>query len=115
MLYGGNTVWGAVHFFLLLLIFTLVATSISHFLTAALKCSCYSSNEIDLLCFFISGSSSFSDIHVNVDIKIKSKEKNWLCCFFIAKSLGGYAIYRQNVRVLEMPNFTPAYMKGGHT
>ena len=85
-LYGGNTVWGAVHFFFLLLILTLVAASISHFLTAALKCSCYSSNEIDLLCFFISGSSSFSDMHINVDIKIKSEEKNWLCgCFLSLK------------------------------
>ena len=31
------------------LIFTLVAASVSHFLTAAIKFSCYSSNEIDLL------------------------------------------------------------------
>ena len=64
------------HFFFLLLIFTLVAASISHFLTVTVKCSCYSSNEIDLLCFFISGSSSFSDMHINVDINIKSEEKN---------------------------------------
>ena len=32
--------------------------------------------------------------------------------FFISKSPGGCAIYRQNERVLEMQNFTPAYMKG---
>ena len=32
-------------------IFTLVAASISHFLTAAIKLSCYSSNEIGLICF----------------------------------------------------------------
>ena len=32
-------------------IFYLVAASISHFLTAAIKLSCYSSNEIDLICF----------------------------------------------------------------
>ena len=38
-------------FFSLPLIFTLVAAGISHFLTAAIKLSCYSSNEIDLLCF----------------------------------------------------------------
>ena len=73
-------------FFFLLLIFTLVAASISHFLTTTVKCSFYSSNEIDLLCFFISGSSSFSDMHINVDIKIKSEEKNWLCgCFLSLK------------------------------
>ena len=66
-------------------------------------------------CFYISGSSSFSVIHANVDIKIKSKERIRLrccCCFFISKSAGGYAIYRQNARVLEMQNLTPAYMKG---
>ena len=48
--------------------------AVSHFLTAAVKFSCYSSNEIGLLCLFISGSSSFSVIHANVDFKIKSKD-----------------------------------------
>ena len=33
------------------------------------------------------------------------------CCCFISKSPGGYAIYHRNARVLEMQNFTPAYMK----
>ena len=47
----------------LLLIFTLVAASISHFLTAAIKFSCFSSNEIGLRC-----SNSFSLFHVNKDI-----------------------------------------------
>ena len=32
---------------------------------------------------------------------------------FISKSPGGYRIYRRDARVLEMQNFTPAYMKGG--
>ena len=67
--YGGNVVCGPAHFFSLPLIFTLVTASISHFLTAAIKFSCYSSDEIGLLCFFffnISGSSSFSVIHANV-------------------------------------------------
>ena len=59
----------------LLLIFTLVFASISHFLTAAKKFSCSSFDKIGLLFFFISHSSSFSVIHVNVDIKIKSKER----------------------------------------
>ena len=56
---------------------TLVAASISHFLTAAIKLSRYSSNAIGFLpLFFISRSSSFSVIHVNVDIEInKSKER----------------------------------------
>ena len=61
-------------FLALPLIFTLVAASISHFLTAAIKFSCYSSNEIGLLFFFfISGSSSFSVSQANEDFKIKSK------------------------------------------
>ena len=49
--------------------------AVSHFLTAAVKFSCYSSNEIGLLCLFISGSSSFSVIHASVDFKIESKER----------------------------------------
>ena len=42
-----------VRFFFLLQkhIFTLLTASISHFLTAATKFSCYFSNEIRLLCF----------------------------------------------------------------
>ena len=52
-----------------------MAAIISHFLTAAIKFSCYSSNEIGLLSFFVSGSSFFYVIHANVDFKIKSKER----------------------------------------
>ena len=37
--------------FSLPLIFTLLAANISHFLTPAMKFSCFSSNEIRLLCF----------------------------------------------------------------
>ena len=61
-----------------------------------------------------SRSSSFSVIHVNVDIKIKSKERIGfvvVICFF-SKSPSGYAIYRRNARVLEMQNLYPAYMEG---
>ena len=53
-------------FFSMQLIFTFVASSISHFLTPGIKFSCYSSNEIGC---------SFSIIQANVDIKIKSKER----------------------------------------
>ena len=67
--------WSCSLFFSLPLFFTLVAASISHLLTTAIKFSCYSSNEIGLLCLFISGSSSFSFIHANVNFKIKSKER----------------------------------------
>ena len=63
--------------------------------------------------FFVSRSSSFSVIHVNVDIKIKSKERvGFVVVVFISKSPGSYAIYRRNAHVLEMQNFIPAYMKG---
>ena len=44
--------------------------SIQYFLTAAIKFPCFSSNEIGLLCCFISRSSSFSVIHVSVDTNI---------------------------------------------
>ena len=55
----------------LMINFTLVAASISHFLTAAIKFSCFSYSQRDWspLCF-ISRSSFFSVIHINVDIEI---------------------------------------------
>ena len=56
--YKGNVVCVLVHFFSLPLNFTLVATSISHFLTAATNFACWPSNKESLLCFFISRSSS---------------------------------------------------------
>ena len=54
--------------------FTLVATSISHFLTATVNFHVFSSNEIGLRRFLISRFSSFSLFHVDIDIKIQSKE-----------------------------------------
>ena len=61
----------------------------------------------------ISRSSTFSVIHVNVDIEIKPKERiGFGVVGFISKRPGSYAIYRRNARVLEMQNFTLAYMKG---
>ena len=81
------------------------------FLTAAVK---FQRNWSPL--FFISRSSSFFVIHVNVDIKSKSKERIGftvvVVVFFISKSPGGYAIYRRNARVLELQNFTPPYITG---
>ena len=38
-----------------------------------------------------------------------------LLYFSLSKSPGGHAIYRRNARLLEMENFTPAYMKGEST
>ena len=63
--------------------------------------------------FFISVSVSFSVVLANVDIKLsRMKDSVSLLLFFISKSPGGYTIYCRNARVLEMQNFTPAYMKG---
>ena len=53
-------------FFTLRLTFTLLGASISHFLTIPIKFSGFSSNKIDLFCFF-----SLSVFHVNIDIKSK--------------------------------------------
>ena len=85
-----------------------MVASISPFL----KFLCFSSNEIGLLCF-LPRTSSFPVIHVNVDIKIKLKYRiGFVVVVFISKSQRNYAIYRNNVRVLEMQNFIPSYMKG---
>ena len=73
-------------YFSLPLIFTLLAASISHFLTAAMKFSCFSSNEIRLL-------SSFSVIHVSVNIKTNAEKDTTCCLFFLSKSPGGNAIF----------------------
>ena len=65
-----------VHFFPLPLIFTLVAASIPHFLTLAIMTIFMCFLPTKLVAFvFISRSRSFSVIHVNVDIKIWSKER----------------------------------------
>ena len=55
--------------------FHLLAVSISHFLTAAMKFSCFSFNEIRL-------PSSFSVIHVRVNIKNSVEKDRTLLLFF---------------------------------
>ena len=62
-------------FFSLPLFFTLMAASISHFLTAAVKFHVILQTKLVSFVFLISGSSFFSVIHANVDFKIKSKER----------------------------------------
>ena len=53
----------------------------------------------------------FSVIRVNVDIKIKSKERiGFVAVFFLF--LGVRRFTFRNGRVLEMQNSTPAYVKG---
>ena len=99
-------------FFSLRFIFTLVTASISHILTAAINFHVFLPTKLISFVFYLCLSNPFSVIHVNVDIKIKSKKRMAFLLFSISKSPGGCAIYRQNARVLEMQNFTPAYMNG---
>ena len=73
--------------------FILVAASISHFLTTAIKFSCFSSGRKEIrLLSFISGSCSFSVIHINVDIEIYSKKKLAFLMLFLSKNPGGHEI-----------------------
>ena len=65
-------------FFSLPLIFTLLAASVSHLLTAAMKFSFFFQRNSSLL-FLITCSSSFSVIHVSVDMK-----QTRLCCSFFS-------------------------------
>ena len=67
------------------LIFTLLAVSISHFLTAAMFFSLRTSSPL----FSITCSSSFSVIHVSVKIK-NDAEKDTTLLFFLSKSPGGH-------------------------
>ena len=47
-------------------------------------------------------------------LKLSGKKESamLLLLLFISESLGAYAIYCRNARVLEMQNFTPVYTKG---
>ena len=102
-------------FFSLLLIFTLVAASISHSLTAPIKFSCFSSNENGFLCLSLALALLSSSRQT---LKFSPKKDSWgtrlrCCCFFsLPKSQGGHAIYHRNARVLDMRNLPLSYMKG---
>ena len=62
---------------------------------------------------FIPRSSFFSVIHVNVDIKIKSKKRiGFVVVVLITKILGGYSNYRENAWVIEMQKFHPGLHEG---
>ena len=65
--------------------------------------------------FFLSLALAFSLLSTPIQtVKLsRKKESASLLLFFISKSPGGYAIYCRNARVhvLEMQNFTPAYMR----
>ena len=93
-------------FFLTSHIFTLLATSISHFLTAGVKFSCCSPNEISHLCFSLSlclfFSLSFADNTLeNPDIEIISVfHFVFIDSFIVSPQLQdtvGHAISRQKI------------------
>ena len=104
-------------FFILALIFTLKASSICHFLTAAIKFSCFPFNEIRHFCILSFALALSSVTHLSVDIKIWSKKKKKkktdlaLLLFFLSKSLGGHAIYLEKRAGARNANFLPAFMK----
>ena len=73
------------------LIFTLLAANISHFFTAALTFLFFSLRNSSPL-FSITRSSSFSFIHVSVNIKNNAEKETTLLLFFLSKSQGGHVI-----------------------
>ena len=67
---------------------------ISHFLTAAVKYSCFSSNKNDLF-FFLSLSLALSLFATSMKtLKLSGKKESALLLLFISESPGGYAIYQ---------------------
>ena len=73
-----------VFFFSLRLIFTLVAASTFHFLSATITFSYFCQR---IRCFFIAGSSSFAVYHVNVDNKFSRKKNSPLLLSLLFFSL----------------------------
>ena len=60
-----------------------------------------------------SGDANENNREKNLIYQKKNNDNKTRLCFwffFSFKSPGGHAIYRQNARVLEMWNFTPAYI-----
>ena len=96
---------------------TLVASSISHFLTAAIKFSCYSSNEICLLCFFLffflSLALALSLLSTPMKtLKLSRKKESASLLFFLSLKVRAAVRFTAETRgYFEMQNFTPAYMK----
>ena len=75
------------------LIITFVAAGISHFLTAAVKFSRFSSGEIGLRCFSVIA-PALSPLSSLKDIQIQSKEDSAL----LLLCRGDHAIYLRNAR-----------------
>ena len=90
-------------FFSLLLISTLMAASISHFLTVPIKFSCFSSNEIGFLCVSL--------VLALALLRLRGHSAS-LQFFSLPKSQGGHTIYHRNAWVIDMRNFTPFLHEG---
>ena len=73
------------------LIFTFLVANISHFLTAALNFQIFFLRNSSPL-FSITHSSSFSVIHVSVNIKNNAEKATTLLLFFLSKSAGGHVV-----------------------
>ena len=87
-----------VHFrfyFSMPLIFTLLAASISHFFTAALNFHVFLLTKFVSFVLSITRSSSFSVIHVSVNMKNNADKDTTLLLFFLSKSPGGHVIFFQ--------------------
>ena len=96
-------------FFSLLLIFTLVAASISHFLTAPNKIFMFFSQQ-NWLPSGLSLALALALLSASRYTLKFSRKKDWggggtqiRCCFFsLPKSQGGHAVYHRNARVLDV-------------
>ena len=80
--------------FSLPLIFTVLVASVSHCLTAALNFMFFFLQNSSLL-FSITRCSSFSVVHVSVNIKTNVEKYTTLSLFFLFKSPGSRAISSQ--------------------
>ena len=79
--------------------------------SAAITVACFLSDEIRLRRFF-SLAQALSLLSASVQTLNFSRKDSALLLFFVSESSGSRAVYRQTARLLEVRNFTPAYMKG---
>ena len=79
--------------------------------STAITVACFLSDEIRLRRFF-SLAQGLSLLSASVQTLNFSRKDSALLLFFVSQSSGSRAVYRQNARLFEVRNFTPAYMKG---
>ena len=94
--------------------FTLVAASISHFLTIAIKLSCYSTNEIGVLCFLsLALALSLLSTSMKTLELSRKKESALLLLFFISKRPGNRGFTSYTVGTLNA-KFHPGLHEAVH-